>query len=128
MYLTLMGKYGKIIEESISGLPSCRPTTRMYQMPFALTTCNFPGEFSCKSGSCIDIYKRCDNRKDCDDGSDEDDCALLQIPESYDKALPPELGDDVERPNEIFIQVNVIHVDVIDTVSMVVGLTVDLVM
>ena len=88
-----------------------------------ISVCKFPDEFSCKSGSCIDIYKRCDNRKDCYDWSDEEECTLLQIPESYDKALPPELGDDVERPNEIYIQVNVIHVDVIDTVSMVVGVS-----
>ena len=33
----------------------------------------------------------------------------------------------MERPNEIYIQVNVINVDIIDTVSMVVGFTVELV-
>ena len=97
-------------------------------MKFAITVCNFPDEFSCKSGACIDIYKRCDNRKDCDDGSDEEDCKLLQIPESYDKSLPPELSDEVERPNEIFIQVDVINVDIVDTVAMVVGLTVEFVL
>ena len=97
-------------------------------MRFAITVCNFPDEFSCKSGACIDIYKRCDNRKDCDDGSDEDECKLLQIPESYDKSLPPEMSDEVERPNEIFIQVDVINVDIVDTVAMVVGLTVEFVL
>ena len=93
--------------------------------PFKLTVCKFPDEFSCKSGSCIDVYKRCDDRKDCKDGSDEDECTLLQIPESYDKALPPELGDDIDFPNDILVQVNVLHVDIIDTVSMMVGLTVE---
>ena len=97
-------------------------------MKFAITVCNFPDEFSCKSGACIDIYKRCDNRKDCDDGSDEDECKLLQIPESYDKSLPPELSEEVERPNEIYIQVDVINVDIVDTVAMVVGLTVEFVL
>ena len=93
-----------------------------------ISVCNFPNEFSCQTGTCIDIYKRCDTRKDCDDGSDEDDCSLIKIPESYDKSLPPELGDDEERPNEIHTKVNVINIDIIDTVSMVVGLTIELIL
>ena len=33
------------------------------------------GDFQCiESGNCIDASMRCDNRLDCDDGSDEADC------------------------------------------------------
>ena len=71
---------------------------------------------TCKSGTCINIYKRCDNRKDCDDGSDELDCTTLVVPESYDVSLHPELEDQEEQPNEIYCQVNVINIDTIDTV------------
>ena len=54
---------------------------------------------------------------------------LLRIPESYDISLPPELGHEVgDRPNDIYRQVNIINVDNIDTVNMVVGLTVELVL
>ena len=36
--------------------------------------CNY-GEFQCiESGKCINASMRCDNRLDCDDGSDEVDC------------------------------------------------------
>ena len=91
-----------------------------------MSVCEFPDEFTCKSGTCVDIFKRCDHKKDCDDGSDEEDCTMLRIPESYDKSLPPELGDDVEKPNDIYTQVRVINVDSINTVTMVVELTIEL--
>ena len=53
---------------------------------------------------------------------------MLRIPESYDMSLPPELGDSVEGPNEIYTQVKVINVDYINTVIMVVGLTIELIL
>jgi hypothetical protein len=94
---------------------------------FTLSFYNFPGEFTCNSGTCVDIFKRCNNRKDCDDGSDEDNCRMLRLSNSYDKSLPPELPDDVEKPkNDIYAMVKIINVDFIDTVNMVVGLTIDL--
>ena len=53
---------------------------------------------------------------------------MLRITESYDMSLPPELGDSVEGPNEIYTQVKVINVDYINTVTMVVGLTIELIL
>ena len=50
---------------------------------------------------------------------------MLLVPESYDVSLHPELEDQEEQPNEIYCQVNVINIDTIDTVAMVVGLTVE---
>lgn len=34
----------------------------------------FPGEFQCRSESCVPISWRCDDTKDCEDGSDEEQC------------------------------------------------------
>lgn len=34
-------------------------------------------EFQCRSGECIDVRRKCDQRQDCYDGSDEEDCGKL---------------------------------------------------
>jgi hypothetical protein len=52
---------------------------------------------------------------------------MLRIPESDDSSLPPELGNEVEWPNDIYTQVKVINIDSINTVLIVVvGLTIEL--
>ena len=48
----------------------------------ALSKCHFPIQFTCDSGHCIDIKKRCNEEKDCADGSDEKSCSLVAIPVS----------------------------------------------
>ena len=54
-----------------------------------LSTCNFPTQFTCNSGHCIDINKRCNEQKDCFDGSDEEACSIVDIPVSYNQAKKP---------------------------------------
>ena len=88
--------------------------------------CSFPAEFTCASGLCIDIYKRCNSVTDCDDGSDEQECSMIKVSENYDISSPPELCDDHEKPNQIYAQVEIINFDSIDTVHMSVGLTVEI--
>ena len=48
-------------------------------------------QFTCGYGKCIDLSRRCDKKKDCDDESDEKSCQLVQIDENeYRKANVPE--------------------------------------
>ena len=37
------------------------------------------------SGHCVKLRNRCDNTVDCEDRSDENECARVYIPEEYDK-------------------------------------------
>ena len=88
-----------------------------------LTTCTVGKEFSCDSGQCINIYRRCDSQIDCLDESDEKNCKLIRLPPEYDKSEPPEVHGR-EEPNPLHIEVEIMNIDEIDTSSMVVGLTV----
>ena len=63
-----------------------------------MSVCKFPDEFSCNSGACVDIFKHCDNMKECDDGSDKDGCNMLSVPDSYNVKLPPEKENEVTKP------------------------------
>ena len=43
-------------------------------------------EFTCDSGHCVPMGKRCDQKLDCGDMSDEAECRLLQVhPKQYQK-------------------------------------------
>ena len=36
-------------------------------------------QFTCGNGQCIPLERRCDRRRDCRDGSDEDSCRMCRI-------------------------------------------------
>jgi hypothetical protein len=38
-----------------------------------------PGEFKCTSGECILGVKKCDDKYDCNDGSDETGCGKFDV-------------------------------------------------
>lgn len=37
------------------------------------------GEFTCDTGDCVTLSRRCDQRIDCQDGSDEKNCCKFYI-------------------------------------------------
>ena len=47
-----------------------------WSLPFTSAPCG-PNQFRCESGQCIDGNPRCDNHKNCSDGSDEKGCSKL---------------------------------------------------
>lgn len=54
----------------------------------SLSTCS-SDQFMCLSGFCIAHQHRCNLRYECDDGSDEDDCAAVVLGQGYRSHLPP---------------------------------------
>ena len=102
----------------------CRTSSSDHSIAFSV--CDAPYQFTCNSGECISIDKRCNEKKDCPDGSDEQLCKLISFPASYNKAKPP--SPQIEnRPLDIGIQTNIITIDSIDTVNMRVTLSVEVV-
>ena len=64
------------------------------QLDFSLITfsiCSLLEEFSCNNGECIEKYKRCDEIVDCSDGSDEQFCSVVEVPDDYRSGEPPKL-------------------------------------
>ena len=59
-----------------------------YTRSLTLTACG-EDEFTCNTGKCINMDKRCDSREDCPDRSDELECKLVHRPEGYNKFLTP---------------------------------------
>ncbi|CAL4100647.1 unnamed protein product, partial [Meganyctiphanes norvegica] len=47
------------------------------------------GKFSCDDGSCVSLQQRCDMKLDCHDGSDERNCVLIDIPDTYRQDIAP---------------------------------------
>lgn len=96
-----------------------------FQYLMSLSVCDFPNQFSCTSGHCIDINKRCNEKMDCEDGSDEEMCKLIEIPSSYSRANAPDSPTE-NLPMMITIRNRIISIDSIDTINMIVTLTMEL--
>ena len=90
--------------------PDCGITKEVAEI--SVSRCEFGIEFTCNSGHCIDINKRCNNINDCDDNSDEDKCSLITIPKSYNKIKPPEAADQQNQPLPLFTQVTGSHISI----------------
>ncbi|XP_066978922.1 uncharacterized protein [Macrobrachium rosenbergii] len=53
-----------------------------------LSTC-FLDEFTCNNGDCVPMTSRCDFRRDCLLGEDEDSCSILNPLRDYERGTPP---------------------------------------
>ena len=90
------------------------------------SSCEVGREFTCNFGRCINITKRCNNVKDCNDGSDEEDCTIIDIPQSYDKLEPPRSGSF--SPLVVYLRVTIENINEIDTKHMMIDTTMMLTM
>ena len=103
--------------------PDCETDSPEHPMTFSV--CDVPLEFTCDSGSCVDIEKRCDGKKDCIDGSDEYKCKFVNILGAYDNGIAPEPTSE-DGNTDIIIDTRVLKIDSIDTINMMVALTMEL--
>ncbi|XP_069985577.1 uncharacterized protein [Penaeus vannamei] len=75
--------------------------------------------FMCRSGNCIDHRYRCNLRKDCSDGSDEDDCGVVGEGAAYRRHLPPP-GSLGSAPLRLTPRITLMRITAVDTVNMAV--------
>ena len=93
-------------------------------MRISLSSCEMQDYFTCDSGHCVDIKRRCDNVKDCEDNSDETYCELVQVPLEYNKLDPPEPKEGVDNKLIIYTKISVEQINAIDPLKMLIELTV----
>ena len=73
------------------------------QLELSLSTCT-SGQYMCSDGQCIDVVDRCDAKDDCLDGTDEDNCSVLKLPDGYRKFKAPKNVQDPNEPLQPFMK------------------------
>ena len=101
--------------------------TSNLQQVVAISACDVTAQFTCNSGHCIDIANRCDETKQCLDGSDEKFCTLVKIPPSYSLSNAPRTSND-DQTLKIITKINILNIDSIDSVNMIVTLTMKIIL
>ena len=94
-----------------------------YQKLLSFSPCDYNEEFTCSSGHCIPQRSRCNHASECQDSSDEENCYLIDIPESNEVSKAPQIEKGSKKKISLVTKVEILSIDSIDTMKMVVGLT-----
>ena len=88
-----------------------------YTVMMTLTGCNH-SEFTCSDGICVSMDARCDDKLDCADETDEDDCSLIIPNSQYKKEIvPPTINDLSKLRVNVTVDIeNIGKIDVVDGV------------
>jgi hypothetical protein len=89
----------------------------------SLSKCQFGKEYTCDSGQCISMSKRCDKMYDCFDNSDEESCEMIEFPSFNGKGDAPTVHKGPDWEMEIITKYIVEKVNFIDTINSRIGLT-----
>lgn len=88
-----------------------------------ISACSASDYFTCDSGECVPLSARCNGTIECFDESDELNCLMVVVDETYISALPPELSDNF---NPLNISLEILQFDKIDTLELTITFTVEI--
>jgi len=80
-----------------------------------LTSCNVE-EFTCGDGLCLPLDQRCDGQPQCGDSTDEIDCSVLELDQSYNKFLSPPSSSPGSRLG-VNVSINIIALGSFDPIQ-----------
>merc|ERR1719206_1706395 len=83
----------------------------------SLTMSSCSGEtFTCDSGACIPLANKCNSKIDCEDESDESQCAYLEVPANYAGQLGPSSHGSEAVP--VYLNISILALPRIDTIHL----------
>ena len=77
-----------------------------YTTILKLTGCNLD-EFTCNDGQCVSMELRCNQLTNCRDESDEMDCKLLILKNTYNKKVPPIIATGQANFDPVHVNISV---------------------
>ena len=98
-------------------LEGCPDVDRSVNLTFS--PCIVGREFSCGDGLCVALEKRCNNKNDCNDESDEENCYTFKIVNAYNKLSPPEhvTLNSGQKAAQVGVAIKIMSVNKVDVDS-----------
>ena len=107
----VLGKHLWTVDNAVS---DCHEG-KIYTTWLKLTSC-IHGEFTCNSGNCIPMQKRCNQISNCEDKSDEENCKVLVLPRNYNMMVPPvsTISEDNDTLVPVPVNISIMLLKIVD--------------